>query len=206
MLYSCFFVKISIVENALKMEAEYQEGLEESKYEYSDFFEENRQNEEKIGSFDDDMENMLLDAVQAIDAKAMKKKQQKGRKKARDLASKEKSFRLEKRIAAENALFNSPGDTNIKVRDGFGGRPISQVVLVGGATRMPAIGRLLAAITGIVPQRTVNPDEAVALGCAVQVGLLDGNEAVTGVVEVMTPMQAAIMRAMAQKRGLTEKI
>ena len=71
---------------------------------------------------------------------------------------------------------------------------------------MPAIGRLLAAITGIIPQRTVNPDEAVALGCAIQAGILDGNEAVTGVVEVMTPMQAAIMRAMAEKRGLTESI
>ena len=143
---------------------------------------------------------MLLEAVEVLDAKALKKKQQKGRKKARSLAVREKSFRQEKRLAAEKA--SSSSDSNIKVRDGFGGRPISQVVLVGGATRMPAVGRLLAAMTGIIPQRTVNPDEAVALGCAIQVGLLDGDESVSGVVEVMTPMQAAIMRAMAQKRGV----
>lgn len=145
---------------------------------------------------------MLLEAVEVLDAKALKKKQQKGRKKARSLAVREKSFRQEKRLAAEKASSSNGSDSNIKVRDGFGGRPISQVVLVGGATRMPAVGRLLAAMTGIIPQRTVNPDEAVALGCAIQVGLLDGDESVSGVVEVMTPMQAAIMRAMAQKRGV----
>ena len=145
---------------------------------------------------------MLLEAVEVLDAKALKKKQQKGRKKARSLAVREKSFRQEKRLAAEKASSSNGSDSNIKIRDGFGGRPISQVVLVGGATRMPAVGRLLAAMTGIIPQRTVNPDEAVALGCAIQVGLLDGDESVSGVVEVMTPMQAAIMRAMAQKRGV----
>ncbi|EEC50883.1 predicted protein, partial [Phaeodactylum tricornutum CCAP 1055/1] len=64
----------------------------------------------------------------------------------------------------------------ISVRDGISGRPISRVVLVGGATRMPCIGRLLSVLTGIVPQKTVNPDEAVALGCAVHVGVLDGTE------------------------------
>jgi len=145
---------------------------------------------------------MLLEAVEVLDAKSLKKKQQKGRKKARSLAVREKSFRQEKRLAAEKASSSNGSDSNIKIRDGFGGRPISQVVLVGGATRMPAVGRLLAAMTGIIPQRTVNPDEAVALGCAIQVGLLDGDESVSGVVEVMTPMQAAIMRAMAQKRGV----
>jgi len=145
---------------------------------------------------------MLLEAVEVLDAKALKKKQQKGRKKARSLAVRAKSFRQEKRLAAEKASSSNGSDSNIKVRDGFGGRPISQVVLVGGATRMPAVGRLLAAMTGIIPQRTVNPDEAVALGCAIQVGLLDGDESVSDVVEVMTPMQAAIMRAMAQKRSV----
>ena len=194
------------MENALKMEEEYQEA-QENQYEYLNFFNEDGEPAEKETTFNDDVtEDMLFDAVKVIDAQAMKRRQQKGRKKARDLGAKEKSFRQEKRIAAENAYMGSPGDINVKVRDGFGGRPISQVVLVGGATRMPAIGRLLAAITGIIPQRTVNPDEAVALGCAIQAGILDGNEAVTGVVEVMTPMQAAIMRAMAEKRGLTESI
>jgi len=193
----------STVENALKMEEEYQMSLDDSQYSFSNFFNvEGESVEQNNSDIDQATSEMLLDAVKVLDAKAMKKKQQKGRKKARSLASREKSFRNEKRIASEKAQYKNPGENNAKVRDGFGGRPISQVVLVGGATRMPAIGRLLAAMTGIVPQRTVNPDEAVALGCAIQVGLLDGNEAVTGVVEVMTPMQAAIMRAMAQKKGL----
>jgi molecular chaperone DnaK (HSP70) len=61
---------------------------------------------------------------------------------------------------------------------------------------MPAVGRLLTAMTGIVPQRTVNPDEAVALGCAVQVGVLDGVSDLT----VLSPMQAAILRAFAEQK------
>jgi molecular chaperone DnaK (HSP70) len=68
---------------------------------------------------------------------------------------------------------------------------------------MPAIGRLLAVLTGVVPQRTVNPDEAVALGCAVQAGVLDGNEELGGLT-VLTPIQAAIMRALAKKQGLLD--
>ena len=66
---------------------------------------------------------------------------------------------------------------------------------------MPAIGRLIEAVTGIVPQRTVNPDEAVALGCAVHVGVLDGLE---GMGTVLNPMQAAILKAVAlQQKGLS---
>jgi len=192
----------TVVENALRLEKEYQDSMSSDNVAFDDFYGEDGESVEIVTVKEDDP--MLLAALQAMDAKSLKKQQQKGRKNARSLAAKEKSYRKEKRNAAENSKVKGRGDSNVKVRDGFGGRPIKQVVLVGGATRMPAVGRLLAAITGIVPQRTVNPDEAVALGCAVQVGLLDGNEAVSGVVEVMTPMQAAIMRAMAEKRGLTE--
>ena len=127
-------------------------------------------------------------------SKQRKKEQQNGRKRARTLAKDERKFQEEKRKVGAEV-------TDVKVRDGITGRPISQVVLVGGATRMPAIGRMLAAMTGVVPQRTVNPDEAVALGCAVQVGVLDGNEDLGGLT-VLTPMQAAIMRAVAEKEGL----
>jgi molecular chaperone DnaK (HSP70) len=48
------------------------------------------------------------------------------------------------------------------------------VLIVGGATRMPAIGRFLKRVTGLTPKPTVNPEEAVALGAAVQAGILDG--------------------------------
>ena len=64
---------------------------------------------------------------------------------------------------------------------------------------MPAIGRFLAAVTRVVPQRTVNPDEAVALGCAVQVGMLVGLHTD---LKVLSPIEAAMLRALAKKRGL----
>jgi hypothetical protein len=136
----------------------------------------------------------ILLQLQELDLKERKKAQQKGRRKARDVAKREKRFREEKR-----KVDNSVSD--VKVRDGISGRPISQVVLIGGATRMPAIGRLVAALTGVVPRRTVNPDEAVALGCAVHVGVLDGDESLRGMT-VLNPMQAAIMRAVAEQQGL----
>ena len=62
---------------------------------------------------------------------------------------------------------------------------------------MPTVGRLLAALTGVVPQKTVNPDEAVALGCAVHVGVLDGQD---DFGTVLNPMQAAILRAVAEQQ------
>jgi hypothetical protein len=122
--------------------------------------------------------------------KMAKKAQQKGRKRARDISKQERRFRTEK------IKISTPDLDSTKVRDGISGRPISRVVLVGGATRMPAVGRLLAALTGVTPQKTVNPDEAVALGCAVQVGVLDGLEQFG---KVLNPMQAAILRAMAEQ-------
>jgi cell division ATPase FtsA len=99
---------------------------------------------------------------------------------------------------------NSVSVGNEKVQEGIHGRPLSRIVLVGGATRMPVIGKLLEAVVGIVPQRTVNPDEAVAIGCAIQCGILDGeNEGLLGGMQaVLNPMQAAVMRALAKKRGM----
>jgi Hsp70 protein len=140
--------------------------------------------------------------------KESKKMQQRGRKRARDVAKEERKYRQEKKsIGSPSALLQKGGGggtaTTPKVRDGISGRPISRIVLVGGATRMSCIGRLLAAVTGVTPQKTVNPDEAVALGCAVQVGRLDGVE---GMGTVLTPMQAAIVRAMAiSESGDTSK-
>jgi len=130
----------------------------------------------------------------------MQKKQQKGRKRARNIAKDEKKFRSQKRNADLDAMQSSQGGSQVKVRDGIHGRPINQVVLVGGATRMPGIGRLLAAVTGVVPRKTVNPDEAVALGCAVQAGIPDGDDKLGG-LQVIAPIQAAFLRAPAEKRG-----
>ncbi len=51
---------------------------------------------------------------------------------------------------------------------------IHHVVLVGGSTRMPAIQELVQSLTGKEPHKGVNPDEVVAIGAAVQAGVLKG--------------------------------
>lgn len=51
---------------------------------------------------------------------------------------------------------------------------IDRVVLVGGATRMPAVQELAKNMMGKEPYREINPDEAVALGAAIQAGILEG--------------------------------
>jgi molecular chaperone DnaK len=52
---------------------------------------------------------------------------------------------------------------------------IHHVILVGGSTRMPAVQELVQALTGKEPNRSVNPDEVVAVGAAVQAGVLRGD-------------------------------
>ena len=51
---------------------------------------------------------------------------------------------------------------------------IDQNVLVGGSTRIPAVQKLVKEILGKTPNQTVNPDEVVAVGAAVQAGVLGG--------------------------------
>ena len=51
---------------------------------------------------------------------------------------------------------------------------IDHVVLVGGSTRMPAIQELVHSMTGSEPHKGVNPDEVVAVGAAIQAGVLKG--------------------------------
>lgn len=51
---------------------------------------------------------------------------------------------------------------------------INEVVLVGGSTRIPAIQQLVESLTGKKPNRSVNPDEVVAIGAAIQAGILAG--------------------------------
>ena len=51
---------------------------------------------------------------------------------------------------------------------------IDQVILVGGSTRMPAVVEMVEEIAGREPSKNVNPDEAVAVGAAVQAGVLVG--------------------------------
>ncbi|MBW4672375.1 MAG: molecular chaperone DnaK [Cyanomargarita calcarea GSE-NOS-MK-12-04C] len=59
-------------------------------------------------------------------------------------------------------------DANLSPRD------IDEVVLVGGSTRMPMVQQIVQALIGIEPNETVNPDEVVAVGAAIQAGILAG--------------------------------
>jgi molecular chaperone DnaK len=52
---------------------------------------------------------------------------------------------------------------------------LHHVILVGGSTRMPAVTDLVHSLTGKEPNKTVNPDEVVAMGAAVQAGVLRGD-------------------------------
>ena len=52
---------------------------------------------------------------------------------------------------------------------------LHHVILVGGATRMPAVQELVNLLTGKEPNKSVNPDEVVAVGAAVQAGVLRGD-------------------------------
>tara|TARA_E500000331_G_C17271725_1_gene719544 strand:- start:303 stop:2120 length:1818 start_codon:yes stop_codon:yes gene_type:complete len=59
-------------------------------------------------------------------------------------------------------------DANLSTSD------IEHVILVGGSTRMPAVTELVQTMTGKEPNKSVNPDEVVAVGAAVQAGVLRG--------------------------------
>jgi molecular chaperone DnaK len=58
---------------------------------------------------------------------------------------------------------------------GVGKGELNHVILVGGSTRMPAVTELVQSLTGKEPNKTVNPDEVVAIGAAVQAGVLRGD-------------------------------
>jgi len=52
---------------------------------------------------------------------------------------------------------------------------IDQVILVGGSTRVPAVQEIVKKLTGKTPNQSVNPDEVVAIGAAIQAGVLSGD-------------------------------
>ena len=83
-----------------------------------------------------------------------------------------------------------------------GGRVLDDVILVGGATRMPCVQRLLRTVTGIEPKSSVNPDEAVSLGAAVLAGIMEGE---IKNMEVMSAWQAAMYKAFYEQQLEREK-
>ncbi len=53
-------------------------------------------------------------------------------------------------------------------------KEIAEVILVGGSTRIPAVQKMVRSLTGKEPNQSVNPDEVVAVGAAIQAGVLTG--------------------------------
>jgi molecular chaperone DnaK len=74
------------------------------------------------------------------------------------------------RVPVENALRDAKLDK----------AAINEVVLVGGSTRIPAVQELVKRLLGKDPNQSVNPDEVVAVGAAIQAGVLAGD--VTGIL------------------------
>ncbi len=52
---------------------------------------------------------------------------------------------------------------------------IDKIILVGGSTRIPKVQKIVEELTGLVPDKSVHPDEAVSLGAAIQGGILGGD-------------------------------
>ncbi|PMB18397.1 molecular chaperone DnaK [Fischerella thermalis] len=85
------------------------------------------------------------------------------------------------RIPVENAL----RDAKLTKND------IDEVVLVGGSTRIPAVQDLVKRMLGKEPNQSVNPDEVVAVGAAIQAGVLAGD--VTGILLLdVTPLSLGV--------------
>ncbi|MCA1591739.1 MAG: molecular chaperone DnaK [Acidobacteria bacterium] len=68
---------------------------------------------------------------------------------------------------------------------------INEVVLVGGSTRIPKVQEMVKGIFGKEPNKTVNPDEVVAIGAAVQAGVLSGEKTDILLLDV-TPLSLGI--------------
>lgn len=74
---------------------------------------------------------------------------------------------------------------------GLGAGEVDEVILVGGSTRMPAVQELVKNMTGKQPNMSVNPDEVVAIGAAVQGGVLSGD--VEGILLLdVTPLSLGV--------------
>ncbi|OLL15937.1 molecular chaperone DnaK [Actinomyces oris] len=76
-------------------------------------------------------------------------------------------------------------DAGVKVSD------IDHVVLVGGSTRMPAVADVVRELTGRDPNKGVNPDEVVAVGAALQAGVIQGDRSDVLLIDV-TPLSLGI--------------
>ncbi|MBT4058780.1 MAG: molecular chaperone DnaK [Euryarchaeota archaeon] len=84
--------------------------------------------------------------------------------------------------------------TRQAVKDaGVSAGEIDKILLIGGSTRVPAVQEAIEKELGKKPHKGINPDEAVALGAALQAGIIVGDEAVTDVLLLdVTPLTLGI--------------
>jgi len=82
-------------------------------------------------------------------------------------------------------FYQALSDAKLDVKD------IDEVILVGGATRMPCVQELVRKLSGKEPNKGVNPDEVVAIGAAIQAGVL-GGEVKDVVLLDVTPLSLGI--------------
>ncbi|MGR9105981.1 MAG: molecular chaperone DnaK [Gammaproteobacteria bacterium] len=76
----------------------------------------------------------------------------------------------------EDLIERTKGPCSIALKDaGLSASEINEVILVGGQTRMPKVQELVKNFFGKEPRKDVNPDEAVAVGAAIQAGVLGGD-------------------------------
>lgn len=96
--------------------------------------------------------------------------------------------KLEALVAELNDRYDAPAK---QCMADAGNPKIDEVILVGGTTRMPSVQKKIADIFGMEPSKSVNPDEAVALGAAIQGAVLRGEKSDILLLDV-TPLTLAI--------------